>query len=421
MLNLKFICEQKEIVIEMLKKRNQQSLIPEIEKLVENYNKKNQCQTQIDEFRNQRNIKSKEIGKIKSSGQDITAISEEVKKINTEVKTLEEEMEKITTDINSILFIIPNIISEQVPVGKDETANKVIRYWGEKPKLDFEAKPHWEIAENNNIIDFKRGTKLSGSRFVLYNNDGAKLERALINFMLDVHTREHNYLEFIPPLMVSSKTMTGTGQLPKFKEDLFKAENFDLYLIPTAEVPLTNIHSDEVLDEEQLPLYYTAYTPCFRSEAGSWGKDTRGLIRLHQFNKVELVKIVHPQNSFDELEKLTINAEKILQLLNLHYRVVALSSGDIGFSSVLTYDLEVWLPGMNSYREISSCSNCTDFQARRANIKYRDKATNKLEFVHTLNGSGLAVGRTLVAVLENYQTKDGKYLIPEVLKKYLSK
>ncbi len=305
-----------------------------------------------------------------------------------------------------------------MPEGKDETGNKVAKHWKEKPDFKFTPKPHWEIAEKNNIIDFKRGTKLSGSRFVLYNDMGAKLERALINFMLDIHIKEHNYKEFIPPFIVSEKTMTGTGQLPKFKEDLFKLEGTDQYLIPTAEVPLTNIHSDEILQEDLLPLYYTAYTPCFRSEAGSWGKDTRGLIRLHQFNKVELVKIVKPDKSNDELEKLLKEAEKILQLLDIHYRIVILSSGDTGFSSYMTYDIEVWLPGMKDYREISSCSNCTDFQARRANIKYKTK-DNKSKFVHTLNGSGLAVGRTLVAILENYQTEDGSLTIPEVLKKYI--
>lgn len=418
MLNLKFICDNQGQVTDMLKKRNNQN-IPEIDKLIANYNKKNEFQKQIDDLRNQRNLKSKDIGQMKAQGKDITRISEEVKKINADIKTNEETMEKLQAEIKAVQYIIPNLLSDKVPVGKDESANQLIREWGKKPDFPFTPQAHYDIAEKNNIIDFQRGTKLSGSRFVLYRDQGARLERALINFMLDIHTKEHKYEEIIPPFMVSAKTMTGTGQLPKFAEDLFKTEKFDLYLIPTAEVPLTNIHSDEILDEEQLPLNYTAYTPCFRSEAGSWGKDTRGLIRLHQFNKVELVKIVHPDRSFAELEILTAQAEKILQLLNIHYRVVALSSGDIGFSSTLTYDLEVWLPGMDTYREISSCSNCTDFQARRANIKFRNKQTNKPEYVHTLNGSGLAVGRTLVAILENYQTKDGNFTVPEVLKKYM--
>ncbi len=418
MLDIRFICENIDSVKNMLIKRGQESLFEDVKKMVNNYLSKNKIQHDLDSLRNQRKEKSKKIGKIKAKG-NISEISKEVKKINEGIKVKEEKISIISKEINKILMEIPNFLNDEVPEGCDETFNKVIRHWGDKPDFKFKPNPHWEIAQKNNMIDFKRGTKLSGSRFVLYKERGAQLERALINFMLDVATKQHHYIEFIPPFMVNEQTMTGTGQLPKFKEDLFKIEGYNYYLIPTAEVPLTNIHSNEILDKDELPLYYTAYTPCFRSEAGSWGKDTRGLIRLHQFNKVELVKIVHPDESKAELKKLVQDAEKILQLLNIHYRVVLLSSGDTSFSSSVTYDIEVWLPGMNAYREISSCSNCTDFQARRANIKYKSKEGGKPEFVHTLNGSGLAVGRTLVAILENYQTEDGGFIIPDVLKKYL--
>ena len=418
MLDIRLIAENMDLIKNMLIKRNQPELFSDVEKMVEKYQQRKKAQQKADDLRNQRKVKSKEVGELKSQGKDITKISNEVKKINEEIKNLEDEAVKLEDEINKVLYVIPNLLDERVPEGKDETANKIVRYWKEKPEFKFTPRPHWEIAEKNNVIDFKRGVKMSGTRHVLYNDSGAKLERALINFMLDIHTKEHGYKEFIPPFIVSEKTMTGTGQLPKFKEDLFKLEGLDQYLIPTAEVPLTNIHCDEILDEDKLPLYYTAYTPCFRSEAGSWGKDTRGLIRLHQFNKVELVKIVKPEESNNELEKLVREAEKILHLLDIHYRVVILSSGDTGISPCITYDIEVWLPGMNAYREISSCSNCTDFQARRANIRFKSKQ-GKPEFVHTLNGSGLAVGRTLVAVLENYQTEGGKFTIPKVLEKYM--
>ncbi|MDD5067101.1 MAG: serine--tRNA ligase [bacterium] len=419
MLDLKFISSNKEAVAEMLRKRNQASLIPEMESLTVHYNARNEVQIKCDDLRNQRNTTSKKIGLIKMSGGDINSVSNEVKAINAEIAGLEQEIGQYDAKIDKVLYGIPNLLDEKVPEGKDEASNRVVRSWGEKPAFSFPALAHWDLAEKNGLIDFKRAVKLSGARFVLYRDAGAKLERALINFMLDVHCREHHYKEFIPPFIVNEKTMTGTGQLPKFKEDLFKLENYNYYLIPTAEVPLTNIHSDEILNEDDVPLYYTAYTPCFRSEAGSWGKDTRGLIRLHQFNKVELVKIVKPEDSASELEKLVNEAEKILQLLNIHYRIVALCGGDTGFSSSMTYDIEVWLPGMNAYKEISSCSNCRDFQARRAGIRFKRKSTGKTELVHTLNGSGLAVGRTFLAILENYQTQDGGFSLPEVLKKYM--
>jgi seryl-tRNA synthetase len=314
---------------------------------------------------------------------------------------------------------IPNIPHESVPIGHDEKDNPVIRTWGEIRDMGFEPQPHWDIGEKLGILDFACAAKLSGARFALYKGLGARLERALINFMLDIHTEENGYTEVLPPFMVNSSSMTGTGQLPKFEEDLFKIEGWDLYLVPTAEVPVTNIHRGEILPEETLPLYYVAYTPCFRSEAGSYGKDTRGLIRQHQFNKVELVKFSRPDESYDELEKLTRNAEEILQRLELPYRVVVLCTGDLGFSAAKTYDLEVWLPGQNLYREISSCSNFDDFQARRAGIRFKKKGENGTRLVHTLNGSGLAVGRTVVAILENYQQADGSVAVPDALRPYM--
>jgi seryl-tRNA synthetase len=316
-------------------------------------------------------------------------------------------------------MVMPNIPHESVPVGKDENDNPVVRTWGEIPERDFEPIPHWETGERLGILDFARAAKIAGARFALYRGLGARLERALITFMLDVHTKEHGYTEVLPPFMVNSAAMTGTGQLPKFKEDLFKIEGWDYYLVPTAEVPVTNIHREEVLAEKDLPIYYVAYTPCFRSEAGSYGKDTRGLIRQHQFNKVEMVKFAKPEDSYEELESLTRNAEEILRRLELPYRVITLCTGDLGFSAAKTYDLEVWLPGQNLYREISSCSNFGDFQARRAEIRFKREGGKGTELVHTLNGSGLAVGRTLVAILENYLQPDGSVAIPEALRPYI--
>jgi seryl-tRNA synthetase len=316
-------------------------------------------------------------------------------------------------------MVIPNMPHESVPVGADETDNPVLRTWGEIKATDSEPLQHWDIGERLGILDLARASKIAGARFALYRGAGAALERALINFMLDIHTKEHGYTEVLPPFMVNADTMTATGQLPKFKEDLFKVEDWDLYLIPTAEVPVTNIHRDEILPEERLPVQYVSYTPCFRSEAGSHGKDTRGLIRQHQFNKVELVKFCRPEDSYDELENLTANAETILQRLDLPYRVVALCTGDLGFSAAKTYDIEVWLPGQGLYREISSCSNFEDFQARRGGIRFKRKGSKGTELAHTLNGSGLAVGRTLVAILENYQREDGSVAIPEALITYM--
>lgn len=362
---------------------------------------------------------SDEVSKKKREGEDASDLIEEMRKVSRDLKGLDgmvEEKEKVLQDF---LLIIPNLPHASVPVGKDPSDNVEVKRWGEIPKFDFKPKPHWDLGEELGILDFKNGAKITGARFTLYWDLGAKLERALINFMLDLHTREHGYREVLPPFMVNRTTMTGTGQLPKFEEELFKVEGTDYFLIPTAEVPVTNIHQDEVLEEKALPLYYTAYTPCFRKEAGSYGKDTRGLIRQHQFNKVELVKFTKPENSYDELEKLLSDAEEVLKRLRLPYRVVSLCTGDLGFSASKTYDIEVWLPGQDTFKEISSCSNFEDFQARRAKIRYRISGKSKTEYVHTLNGSGLAVGRTLVAILENYQQADGSVIIPEVLRHYL--
>lgn len=362
---------------------------------------------------------SDEVSKKKKEGTDASELISEMKKVSQEIKDLDRVVEEKERALQEFLLVIPNLPHPSVPKGTDSSENKEVRRWGEIPKFDFEPKPHWDIGEELGILDFRNGAKIAGARFTLYWNLGAKLERALINFMLDLHTREHGYQEVLPPFMVNRTTMTGTGQLPKFEEELFKIEGLEYFLIPTAEVPVTNIHQDEVLEENVLPLYYTAYTPCFRKEAGSYGKDTRGLIRQHQFNKVELVKFSKPESSYEELEKLLSNAEEVLKRLKLPYRVVTLCTGDLGFSASKTYDIEVWLAGQNTFKEISSCSNFEDFQARRAKIRYRVSGKSKTEYVHTLNGSGLAVGRTLVAILENYQQADGSVIIPEALRPYL--
>ncbi len=390
-----------------------------IDKLLEIDTERRRLIREVEELRQLRNTKSKEIGRLKREGKDTSEIEREVKSIKEEIEDKEKRLEEIKEEFRSVLLRIPNIPHESVPVGKDETENVEIRRWGEPRKFDFEPKPHWDIAEKLGIIDFERAVKLSGSRFSLLKGDGAILERALINFMLDVH-RKKGYTEVAPPHLVKPEILEGTGQLPKFEEDLYYCERDELYLIPTAEVPLTNIYREEILKEEDLPIYLTAYTPCYRREAGSYGKDIRGIIRQHQFDKVELVKIVHPERSYEELETLTRDAEEILQLLGLPYRVVELCTGDLGFSASKTYDIEVWFPSQNRYREISSCSNCEDFQARRMNLRFKDSA-GKNRFVHTLNGSGLAVGRTLAAIIENYQQEDGSIIVPEVLRDYIGK
>jgi len=370
-------------------------------------------------LKERRNTVSEEVGRLKKEKKDASPLVSEMQDVSSRIKSLDKEVSGCEEELKNLLLTIPNLPHTSAPVGHDENGNKVVRVSGKKPSFSFPPKEHVEIGESLGIIDFERAGKLSGARFSLMKGVGALLERALINFMLDLHTKEHGYLEVLPPFMVKSDCFVGTGQLPKFEEDLFKIEGWDHYLVPTAEVPVTNIHRGEILDEDALPISYTAYTPCFRKEAGSYGKDVKGLIRQHQFNKVELVKFTTPETSYDELEKLTGHAEEVLKRLGLHYRVVSLCTGDLGFSSAKTYDLEVWLPGQEKYREISSCSNFEDFQARRAEIKYRPKDGGKLRFVHTLNGSGLAAGRTVVALLENFQQEDGSVIIPEALRPYM--
>lgn len=374
---------------------------------------------QVEEIKKFRNQASQEVGKLKKQGLEPMELMEKVRQVGQEIKELDEQVSLIESGIEKILLNIPNIPHESVPVGEDETSNLEMRRWGEPRKFDFAPLAHWDIGPNLDILDFERAVKLSGARFTVYKGWGARLERAVINFFLDTHTSQHGYREIFPPFMVTADCMRGTGQLPKFADDMFKIEGRDMYMIPTAEVPLTNLYREEILEERDLPLYMTAYTACFRAEAGSHGRDTRGIIRQHQFNKVELVKIVAPESSYEELEKLTLDAERVLQLLGLPYRVILLSSGDMGFSSAKTYDLEVWMPSYNEYKEISSCSNCEDFQARRANIRYRPGAKEKIRYVHTLNGSGVAAGRTVAAILENYQQKDGSVVVPEVLRPYM--
>lgn len=416
MLDIKFIRNNIEFLEDVLAKRKAKVDLNEFEQVDA---ERRNILAEVESLKHKRNISSNEIGKMKREGQDASVLLEEMGKVSQRIKELEKDVVDLETKLEYFQMTIPNVFHESVPYGKGEEDNKEVRKYGNIKDYSFQPKTHDEIGEKLGILDFERGAKLSGSRFTVYKGMGAKLERALINFMLDIHTNENGYTEILPPFLVSRETMTGTGQLPKFEEDLYKTID-DMFLIPTAEVPLTNIHAKEILDMNMLPIYYTAYTPCFRREAGSYGKDVKGLIRQHQFNKVELVKIVKPEDSYEELEKMTNDAEKILQRLGLPYRVVELCTADIGFSAAKTYDIEVWLPGQDKYREISSCSNTEDFQARRAKIKYRAAEGAKgSEFVHTLNGSGLAVGRTLIAILENYQQEDGSVIIPEALKPYM--
>jgi seryl-tRNA synthetase len=420
MLDLRFVRENADAVKAGLARRGVSFDLTEFLALD---TKRRTAQQEIETLRRNRNAVSEEIGRLKKSGQPAEDKVAEMRAVGDTIAALENGTREVEEAQRNILLTIPNLPHSSVPDGKDENDNKEMRRWspegGEPPKFSFEPKPHWDLAEYLDIIDFDRAAKITGARFALYKGMGARLERALINFMLDLHTTEHGYLEVLPPFMVNKTSMTATGQLPKFEEELFKVENGAYFLIPTAEVPVTNIHRDEILPEEILPLRYTAYTPCFRREAGSYGKDTRGLIRQHQFNKVELVKFARPDTSYDELEKLTAQAEEVLKRLGLAYRVIVLCTGDMGFSSAKTYDIEVWLPAQNKYREISSCSNFEDFQARRGNIRYRTSGGKKTELVHTLNGSGLAVGRTVVAILENYQQQDGTVIVPEVLRPYM--
>jgi seryl-tRNA synthetase len=374
---------------------------------------------EVEALRGERNSVSEKIAQFKKAKMDACEYITHMQDVSRKIKELDVQRAEIEEKVGDALLLIPNIPHESVVVGEGERDNPEVKRWGEPEQFDFEPQQHWTIGENLGILDFERGAKITGARFTLLQGAGAVMERALINFFLDLHTHEHRYKEVMPPFMVNRHSMTGTGQLPKFEEDLFRVVDPDYFLIPTAEVPVTNIHQNEIIEGDRLPLYYTAYTPCFRREAGSYGKDTRGIIRQHQFNKVELVKFSRPESSYDELEMLLANAEEVLKRLNIHYRVVDLCTADLGFSAAKTYDIEVWLPGQRLYREISSCSNFEDFQARRANIRYRPAPKAKPQFVHTLNGSGLAVGRTLVAILENYQQEDGSVLIPEVLQPYM--
>ncbi|HZK42840.1 MAG TPA: serine--tRNA ligase [Syntrophomonadaceae bacterium] len=416
MLDAKLIRANPQLVNDALAKRNLSGLI---DRFLELDGQRREILVQVEELKSFRNTSSQEVGKMKKAGQDPVELMEKVRKVGQEIKDYDDKLKIIETAIDEILLILPNIPHESVPVGLDEKSNLEIRKWGEPREFDFTALPHWDIGVNLDILDFERAAKLSGARFTVYKSLGARLERAIINFFLDMHIEEHGYTEILPPFMVTGDCMVGTGQLPKFADDMFKLEGRDMYLIPTSEVPLTNLHRGEILEGAELPIKLTAYSPCFRAEAGSHGRDTRGIIRQHQFNKVELVKITEPDKSYAELEKLTADAEKVLQLLDLPYRVVLLSTGDMGFSAAKTYDIEVWMPGNNEYREISSCSNCEDFQARRANIRYRPAVKEKPKFVHTLNGSGVAIGRTVAAILENYQQADGTVSIPKVLIPYM--
>lgn len=413
---MKFVRENPELVMDAMRKRNANVNLDEFLELEK---KRRELTLQVEALKSQRNAASQEIGKMKKAGENADAQMAEVRALGDKIAEDDKELKDIEARLKEILMTIPNMPAADTPVGSSDADNPVVRTWREPAKFAFEPQAHWDIGEKLNILDVERASKVSGARFTFYRGLGSRLERSVINFFLDIHTGENGYTEFFPPFIVNKDSMQGTGQLPKFAEDMFKLEGLDYYLIPTAEVPITNLHRDEILSGDDLPLYYTAYSACFRAEAGSAGRDTRGLIRQHQFNKVELVKFTKPEDSWDELEKLTANAEKVLQLLELPYRVVRLCTGDIGFSSAATYDLEVWLPAANCYREISSCSNFLDFQARRANIRFRRDTKSKPEFVHTLNGSGVAVGRTVAAILENYQQADGSVIVPKVLRPYM--
>ncbi len=419
MLELRFIRENIDLVKAKTAKRGMN--IDILDRFMEVDKRRLAILGEVESLKNRRNTVSKEIAVFKKDKDEGGAapLIDEMKQVGIRIKQLDDELGGVHRELDEIVMSVPNLCDDSVPEGADDEDNIEIKRWGEKPEFSFTPKPHWEIGVDEGFLDFERAAKLSGARFALLSGFGARLERALINFMLDGQTTRHGYREILPPFLVNTPTMTATGQLPKFEEDLFKIKDWDLYLIPTAEVPVTNIHREETVEERQLPIKYTAFTPCFRSEAGSYGRDTRGLIRQHQFNKVELVKFTTPETSSDELESLLADAEEILQMLGLHYRVVTLCSGDLGFSATKTYDIEVWLPGQQAYREISSCSNFLDFQARRGSIRYRPEGEKKSRLVHTLNGSGLAVGRTLLAIVENYQREDGSVAIPEILTPYL--
>jgi len=416
MLDIKFVQENADLVEEKVSSRGVDLDLSEFLKLAE---EKKEYLVKIEKLRYELNKNSKLIGTMKREGGDASSLIKEMKQVTDEIKNNEEKFKDIEEKIRDIMLDIPNIPHPSVPVGKDSSFNKELRRSGSEPGFDFDPKPHWEIGERLGILDFKTAAKVAGARFAVYKGLGARLERALINFMLDIHLRENEFEEVIPPFISNKESLLGTGNLPKFEEDLFKLKGYDWYLIPTAEVPLTNMFRDEIMEADSLPKRYVAYTPCFRSEAGSYGKDVRGLIRQHQFNKIELMSFSLPEDSYQELEKITLNAEKVLKELNLHYRVVSLCTGDLGFAGAKTYDLELWMPHRKDYVEISSCTNCEDFQARRANIRFRRDKKTRTEYVHTLNGSGVAVGRTVSSLLESFQQEDGSVRIPEALQSYM--
>lgn len=423
MLELRFLRENIDLVKEKTAKRGMDTAL--LDQFLSIDKQRLETLSEVEQLKSARNIASREIAVLKKGGPDEQRKAEpliaQMKETSQKIKDIDAKLATIQDDLQEIVMAIPNLCDDSVPEGQDDSDNIEVKVWGKKPEFAFTPKPHYDLGEELNILDFECAAKLSGARFSLLSGFASKLDRALTNFMLDLHTQKNGYTEVIPPFLVNTASMTATGQLPKFEEDLFKIQDWDLYLIPTAEVPVTNIYRDETIPEKDLPIKYTSYTPCFRSEAGSHGRDTRGLIRQHQFTKVELVKFTTPETSMDELESLLADAEEVLQLLGLHYRVVTLCSGDLGFSATKTYDIEVWLPGQQAYREISSCSNFLDFQARRGSIRYRPDGQKKSALVHTLNGSGLAVGRTLVAIMENYQQEDGTIALPEVLKPYFDK
>ena len=416
MLDLKFVRENLDIVKKAVQDKGEEAAIDRFTEI--DARRRNLLQ-ETEQLKNKRNTVSEEIARMKRGKKDASATIEEMRLVSQKIKELDNELRQVEAELQEILLTLPNIPDPSVPIGETEADNVPVRHVGEVPEFDFEPKARWDLAVDLDIIDFERAGKVTGARFAFYKGQGAQLERALINFMLDLHTSEHGYTEVFPPFMVHRNSMIGTGQLPKFEEDAFRVAGSDYFLIPTAEVPVTNYHREEILSEEQLPLLYVAYSACFRAEAGAHGRDTRGLIRQHQFNKVELVKFVRPEDSMEELEKLTLNAEEVLKRLGLPYRTMLMCTGDLGFAAAKKYDLEVWLPSYNTYREISSCSNFLDFQARRAGIRFRRAAGKKAEFVHTLNGSGVAIGRTVAAILENYQQADGTVKIPEALRPYL--
>ena len=416
MLDMKFVRDNLDEVRTMLKNRNNPLNLDNFSELEQ---KRRALLNEVEQLKTQRNTTSKKIGAMKKAGEDTTAISAEMRAVGDKISALDNELKGVEENLRDILLHIPNIPKADVPIGKDDSENPEIRRVGTPRSFNFTPKNHWDIGNDLNILDADRAAKVTGARFTFYRGLGARLERACINFMMDLHANKHGYTEMLAPYIVNKDSMIGTGQLPKFAEDMFKVEGLDYYLVPTAEVPTTNYHRDEILAAENLPEYYSCYTACFRAEAGSAGIDTRGLIRQHQFNKVELIKFTTPETSWDELESMVAAAEDVLKILEIPYRVVLLCTGDMSFTSAKTYDIEVWMPGQNKYREISSCSNCTDYQARRANIKFRRDAKSKPEFVHTLNGSGIAVGRTVAAILENYQQEDGSVIVPKALIPYM--